>query len=123
MVAASATPSLIGIPRSELEAAFAAAGDKPFRARQVMRWLYERGELDWNAMTDLSLALRQRLAADYSLALPAVSSRLDSADGTRKWALDVGRGQLIEMVFIPEDRRGTLCVSSQVGCAMDCPFC
>ena len=115
--------NLVGLPRAELEAYFAECGEKPFRARQLMRWLYEHGELDWEAMSDLSMKLRERLAKEVSLDLPRVDTRQDSADGTVKWSLDVGQGQNIEMVFIPEDRRGTLCVSSQVGCAMDCPFC
>ncbi len=120
---ASARKNLIGLPRAELEAWFASFGEKPFRARQLMRWLYERSELRWEAMTNLSLPLRQRLEAEASLDLPTVGVRQQSSDGTVKWSLDVGRAQLIEMVFIPEERRGTLCVSSQVGCAMDCPFC
>lgn len=120
---ASARKNLIGLPRAELEAWFASFGEKPFRARQLMRWLYERSELRWEAMTDLSLPLRQCLAAEATLDLPTVGVRQQSSDGTVKWSLDVGRAQLIEMVFIPEERRGTLCVSSQVGCAMDCPFC
>ena len=120
---ASASKNLIGLPRAELEAWFASFGEKPFRARQLMRWLYERGELKWSSMTDLSLPLRQRLESEATLDLPIVGARQQSTDGTVKWSLDVGRGQLVEMVFIPEERRGTLCVSSQVGCAMDCPFC
>ncbi len=121
---ATASPqNLLGLPRQELEACFASLGEKPFRARQLMRWLYERGELDWDNMTDLSLALRERLATQVKLQLPQVHARQRSADGTVKWSLDVGRNQFVEMVFIPEERRGTLCVSSQVGCAMDCPFC
>ncbi len=115
--------NLIGIPRAELEDWCVTIGEKPFRARQLMRWIYERGELDWTAMTDLSLSLRQVLMASASLQLPTVETRAQSADGTVKWSLGVGEGQRIEMVFIPEERRGTLCVSSQVGCAMDCPFC
>jgi len=119
----SLAKNLVGLPRAELEAYFSSLGDKPFRARQLMRWLYQHGEVDWNAMTDLSLPLREKLAADSSLELPVVGERQDSVDGTVKWSLDVGLGQHVEMVFIPEERRGTLCVSSQVGCAMDCPFC
>ena len=88
-----------------------------------MRWLYERGVTDWDAMTDLSLSARSRLAELASLEVPAGADCQRSADGTVKWSLDVGNGQRIETVFIPEASRGTLCVSSQVGCAMDCPFC
>ncbi|MBT8422677.1 MAG: 23S rRNA (adenine(2503)-C(2))-methyltransferase RlmN [Gammaproteobacteria bacterium] len=125
MSTASGSPqlNLIGLPRTELEAYFAELGEKPFRARQLMRWLYERGEVDWAAMSDLSLTLREQLAGTVSLSIPVIDNRQDSVDGTVKWSLDVGKGQNVEMVFIPEDGRGTLCVSSQVGCAMDCPFC
>lgn len=115
--------NVLGLPRPELEAWFAEQGEKPFRARQLMRWLYERGELDTTAMTDLSATLRARLQQTATATLPALGSRQVSADGTIKWLLDVGRGQQVEMVYIPEPGRGTLCVSSQVGCAMDCPFC
>ncbi len=120
---ASGKKNLIGLPRQELEAYFISLDEKPFHARQLMRWLYQRGECDWEVMTDLSIGLRQKLAAESALDLPLVSKRQDSVDGTVKWSLDVGLGQFVEMVFIPEVRRGTLCVSSQVGCAMDCPFC
>jgi 23S rRNA (adenine2503-C2)-methyltransferase len=88
-----------------------------------MRWMYRRSELDLGEMTDLSLTLRTQLTGKISLDLPAIQSRQQSVDGTVKWLLDVGNGQSIETVFIPEDERGTLCVSSQVGCALDCPFC
>lgn len=115
--------NLLGMPRGDLEAFFTSMGEKPFRARQLMQWLYRRSVLDLNSMTDLSVALRERLGGDISFALPNVSSRQQSADGTVKWLLDVGNGQQVETVFIPEQGRGTLCVSSQVGCAMDCPFC
>ena len=115
--------NLLGLPRSDLENFFSELGEKPFRARQLMRWLYRRSILDLDAMTDLSVALRSSLAGQVQLTLPTVRSRQQSADGTVKWLIDVGRGQEIETVFIPEEARGTLCVSSQVGCAMDCPFC
>jgi 23S rRNA (adenine2503-C2)-methyltransferase len=116
-------PALLGMPRAELEALFADWGEKPFRARQLMRWLYGRAVTDPAAMTDFSANLRARLAAEADLALPTIDTVQESADGTTKWRLAVGHGQLIEMVFIPEEGRGTLCVSSQVGCAMDCSFC
>lgn len=113
----------IGLPRQDLEAAFAALGEKPFRARQVMRWIYGRGVLDPVAMTDLSGNLREALKAGADFSLPAIDAVQQSADGTTKWRLKAGAGQLIETVFIPEEGRGTLCVSSQVGCALDCAFC
>jgi 23S rRNA (adenine2503-C2)-methyltransferase len=109
--------------RNDLEAYFASLGEKPFHARQVMRWMYRRSVLDPSEMTDLSVSLRERLSAEIDVKLPDVTSRQQSEDGTVKWLINVGNGQEIETVFIPEDRRGTLCVSSQVGCAMDCPFC
>jgi len=115
--------NLLGLPRKELEGYFADMNEKPFRARQVMRWVYQNGVLDPEEMTDLSQKLRNTLANQVCFSLPTVSSMQRSADGTIKWAIGVGNGQDIETVFIPEKNRGTLCVSSQVGCAMDCPFC
>jgi 23S rRNA (adenine2503-C2)-methyltransferase len=113
----------IGLPRAELEQLFAGLGEKPFRARQLMRWIYGRGVLDPAAMTDLSGALRDTLTRRADFQLPAIDTVQESADGTTKWRLAAGAGQLIETVFIPEEGRGTLCVSSQVGCALDCSFC
>lgn len=115
--------NLLGLPRRELERFFAGIGEKPFRARQLMQWVYARGVLDPAQMTDLGLALRHELAVRSPLRLPDVLALQESADGTVKWRLDAGAGQAIETVFIPEPGRGTLCVSSQVGCAMDCSFC
>jgi 23S rRNA (adenine2503-C2)-methyltransferase len=113
----------LGLPRPELEQLFAGLGEKPFRARQLMRWMYGRGVLDPAAMTDLSVNLRETLARRAEFSLPAIDTVQESADGTTKWRLAVGAGQLVETVFIPEEGRGTLCVSSQVGCALDCSFC
>jgi 23S rRNA (adenine2503-C2)-methyltransferase len=115
--------NLLGMPRGALEAYFSAMGEKPFRARQLMRWMYRRSVLDIREMTDLSQSLRDHLDGKINLSLPMVRDRQESVDGTVKWLLDVGKGQDVEAVFIPEEGRGTLCVSSQVGCAMDCPFC
>lgn len=115
--------SLLGLPRGELEDWFVARGEAAFRARQLMRWLYHRGELRPVRMTDMTLSLRQSLADAAGLDLPQVLERQHSADGTRKWLLDAGGGQVVESVFIPERGRGSLCVSSQVGCAVNCPFC
>jgi 23S rRNA (adenine2503-C2)-methyltransferase len=115
--------NLLGLPRSELEQLFVSIGEKPFRARQLMKWIYARGVLDPAQMTDLGIALRHDLAARAPIRLPAITAVQESADGTVKWGLDAGAGQAIETVFIPEPGRGTLCVSSQVGCAMDCSFC
>ena len=106
-----------------LERHFAARGEKPFRARQVSRWLHQRFAGDVASMTDLAKSLRQSLASEDSIEGPVVIRDTTAADGTRKWLLDVGAGNAVEAVFIPEDDRGTLCVSSQAGCAMDCRFC
>jgi len=113
----------LGLPKGELEALFAGIGEKPFRARQLMRWMYGRGVLDPVQMTDLSVVLRERLATTGDFSLPEIHAAEESADGTRKWRIAAGDGQLVETVFIPEPDRGTLCVSSQVGCALDCSFC
>jgi 23S rRNA (adenine2503-C2)-methyltransferase len=115
--------ALIGLPEARLIELFESLGEKPYRARQVMRWIYDRHVLDFGAMTDLSAGLRRRLEATATLDLPPVLSHERSADGTRKWLLDVGAGQAVETVFIPEPNRGTLCISSQAGCALDCAFC
>jgi 23S rRNA (adenine2503-C2)-methyltransferase len=115
--------NLFGMPRGELEAMFSELGEKPFRARQVMRWIYGRSVYEPDQMTDLSLSLREQLAARVRFEMPDIQSREDATDGVIKWRLNSGNGQVIESVFIPEEGRGTLCVSSQVGCAMDCPFC
>jgi 23S rRNA (adenine2503-C2)-methyltransferase len=115
--------NLLGLPRAELERFFAGVGETPFRARLFMRWVYARGETDPARMTDMSLELRREIAIRAPLTLPAITAVQESADGTIKWRLDAGAGQAIETVYIPEPGRGTLCVSSQVGCAMDCSFC
>jgi 23S rRNA (adenine2503-C2)-methyltransferase len=115
--------SLLGLPAAELALFFENLGEKPYRARQIMRWLYQRHVTDYAEMTDLSAALRRELAELTTLALPPVLKREHSDDGTRKWLLDVGANQAIETVYIPEPARGTLCISSQAGCALDCAFC
>ncbi len=119
--------NLLGLTRSELEAFAISIGEKPFRARQLMKWLYKRSVADFGQMTDLAKEFRGRLAAVAEVRVPEVLLRQASADGTRKWLLSMdGSGdtsQAIEMVYIPEPGRGTLCISSQIGCAMDCSFC
>jgi 23S rRNA (adenine2503-C2)-methyltransferase len=102
---------------------FGEQGEKPFRAKQVFHWIHQRGVADFDAMTDLAKSLREKLKATAEVRPPAILSEQRSADGTVKWLFDVGVGNGIETVFIPEDDRGTLCVSSQVGCALDCKFC
>ena len=120
---ASGKLSLLGMPAPRLVEFFENLDEKPYRARQIMRWLYQRHETDFDAMTDLSAALRRQLTDMTTLALPPVLRREHSDDGTRKWLLDVGAGQAVETVYIPEPSRGTLCISSQAGCALDCAFC
>jgi len=102
---------------------FAEHGEKPFRAKQVFQWIHQRGVADFDAMTDLAKSLREKLKGIAEVKPPAILSEHRSADGTVKWLFDVGVGNGIETVYIPEDDRGTLCVSSQVGCALDCKFC
>jgi len=111
------------LPQRDLEAYFTEIGEKPYHARQVMQWLYHRGETEIDAMTDLSKSLRQQLIEAAVIELPKVISQHGSADGTIKWLFSSGSGQAVEAVFIPEPERGTLCISSQVGCALDCAFC
>ena len=105
-------------------AAFCAGmGEKPFRATQLFRWIHQRGEADFSAMTDLAKSLRDKLAVSAHIAAPALLSQYASVDGTIKWLFDVGGGDAVEAVFIPETDRGTLCISSQAGCAVGCRFC
>ena len=119
--------NLLGLTRTELEAFVANMGEKPFRARQLMKWLYKRHVADFDQMTDLAKSFRAKLVEVAEVAVPEITMTQVSADGTRKWLLAMntseGVKQGIEMVFIPEPGRGTLCISSQVGCAMDCTFC
>jgi 23S rRNA (adenine2503-C2)-methyltransferase len=100
-----------------------AIGEKPFRARQLLRWMHQCGESDFARMTDLAKPLREKLAQVAVIEAPRVMTESTAADGTRKWLLSVGAGNGIETVFIPETQRGTLCISSQVGCALECSFC
>ena len=123
MTHAGEKTDLLGLPREPLAAWFEARGEKPFRARQLIKWIHARGVTDFSQMTDLSKALRGRLAAEAELRFPRLVGGQVSADGTRKWALRVDADNVVETVFIPEERRGTLCISSQVGCALDCTFC
>jgi len=115
--------NLLGLSCDDLERFFATRGEKPFRARQVLQWIHQRGVGDFAAMTDLSKSLRASLEETAEVVPPQAVSRFDSADGTVKWLFASGSGQAVETVFIPESGRGTLCISSQVGCALDCSFC
>lgn len=98
-------------------------GEKPFRAKQLLRWIHQSGEADFAGMSNLAKVLREKLSATAVVRPPQVISEHISADGTRKWLMDVGAGNGIETVFIPESGRSTLCISSQVGCALECTFC
>jgi 23S rRNA (adenine2503-C2)-methyltransferase len=115
--------NLLGLPKADLEAFVDAMGSKPFRARQLMNWMYKRGESDIAAMTDLAKDFRAELLTHAEVAVPEIVKTQIASDGTRKWLLSGGNGQAYETVYIPEEDRGTLCISSQVGCALDCSFC
>jgi 23S rRNA (adenine2503-C2)-methyltransferase len=115
--------NLLGLPKADLEAFVGSLGSKPFRARQLMSWLYKRGESDIAAMTDLAKDFRAELVQRAEVKLPEIVKTQVASDGTRKWLLSGGNGQAFETVFIPEEDRGTLCISSQVGCVLDCSFC
>ena len=117
------TVNLLDFDADGLTAFFAEHGEKPFRARQLLRWMHRFGESDFAAMTDMAKSLREKLSQMAEIAPPALISDRLSDDGTRKFLFDVGNGNAIETVFIPEDDRGTLCVSTQAGCALDCAFC
>lgn len=114
---------LLDLDRPGFEALTAGWGFKPFHGRNLFRWVHKHGVADLDAMSDLSKALRERLAAETLIDLPRVALEKPSADGTIKWLFDLHDGQRIETVYIPEESRSTLCVSSQVGCALDCRFC
>jgi len=116
-------PNLIGLSRANLRTLFAELGEKPFRAEQILKWIHQRGVLDLDAMTDISKTLRERLKESTVISLPRVVQDFPSEDGSRKWIIEVASGSRVEMVFIPEAGRGTLCVSSQAGCSLDCSFC
>ncbi len=115
--------NLVGLEPEALAEFFDGLGEKSYRAQQIMGWLYRRGVLDFQDMTDIGLRLRQRLEQVATLTLPEVIRVEESTDGTRKWLLDIGAGQAVETVFIPEANRNTLCISSQAGCVLDCAFC
>jgi 23S rRNA (adenine2503-C2)-methyltransferase len=115
--------NLLGMSRAALQEFLVGLGEKPYRALQLMKWIYHQGVSDFSAMTDVGRELRERLAACAEIRPPEVAEEHISADGTRKWLIRVDGGSCVETVFIPEDGRGTLCVSSQVGCSLDCSFC
>lgn len=115
--------NLLGLDRTALAAEMEALGQKRFRADQLFSWIYLRGTTDFAAMTDISGALRETLAERFVIARPEIVTAQVSEDGTRKWLLRLAGGHEVETVFIPEPGRGTLCVSSQVGCTLACTFC
>ncbi len=115
--------NLLDLDRQSMEAYFTDMGEKPFRAAQVLKWIYQHGITDFSEMTTLSKALRKKLSNIAKIELPKIISEQISEDGTRKWLIQLDTNNSIETVFIPEKDRGTLCVSSQVGCALECSFC
>jgi 23S rRNA (adenine2503-C2)-methyltransferase len=115
--------NLLGLSVSKLGDFFEQLGERRFRATQMVKWIHQMGECDFDQMTNLSKSLREKLHESAEICLPEVVSCQDSTDGTRKWLIKVEGGSCIEMVYIPEKDRGTLCVSSQIGCALDCSFC
>lgn len=123
MQTTSSKINLLNLSRKEMEAFFAELGEKPFRASQVVKWIYQFGVDDFDAMSNLSKNLRAKLKEIAVIRVPKVITDQKSEDGTHKWVLEIDSGNHIETVFIPEQGRGTLCVSSQVGCALACSFC
>lgn len=119
----AAQPNLLDLDRADCEALMAARGFKAFHGRNLFKWIHKHGVLDVADMTDLPLRLRSALADGVNMELPRLAHTVPSADGTRKWIMELADGQRVETVFIPEDGRRTLCVSSQVGCALACAFC
>ncbi len=115
--------NLLGMDRTSLQNFFIARGQPPYRAVQLLKWIHNRGIIDFDLMTDISKQMRATLQADCVIQPPAVQSEHVASDGTRKWLIVIPGGGLIETVFIPEKKRGTLCISSQVGCALNCTFC
>ncbi len=115
--------NLVGLDRAGFRDFCAGLGERPFRALQLMRWVHQRGVADWGEMTDLAKVFRARLEGTAAIRAPRVIADHRAGDATRKWLFDVGAGDAVEAVFIPEARRGTLCISTQVGCAVNCRFC
>ena len=114
---------LIGLSKEELQSALVNIGEKPFRAKQLWQWLYYFGETDFAKMSNLSKELRQKLADNFTISRPKIVAEQLSVDKTRKWLLEFKDGQRVEMVYIPEEDRGAVCISTQVGCAVGCRFC
>ena len=119
----SSRVNLLGLTLRQMEQFFLDIGEKKFRARQVLKWIHHAGVTDIEQMTNIGKALREKLQKIAEVRPPEIVSQHDSSDGTRKWAIRVDGGGLVESVLIPEGSRATLCVSSQVGCSLDCSFC
>ena len=115
--------NLLDLDQSAMSAFFAERGEKPFRARQLLRWIHQQGETDFARMSDLAKPLRDKLAASARIDTPVIVGDTTAEDGTRKWLLKVDEANAVEAVSIPETNRGTLCISSQAGCVLDCAFC
>ena len=115
--------NLLDLDPAQLVAYCGELGEKPFRAKQLQRWIHQFGASDFDAMSDLAKSLREKLNTHAFIAAPSAISDHTSTDGTRKWLIDVGQGNAVETVFIPEENRGTLCISTQAGCAVNCRFC
>ncbi len=114
---------LTNLSKQELEAEIVKIGEKPFRAKQIWQWIYYRGVTSFDAMSNLSLTLRQKLQENYTITRPKIVTEQISVDKTHKWLLEFQDGERVEMVYIPEKDRGAVCISTQVGCAMGCRFC
>lgn len=114
---------LIGLSREDLLAEMTAMGEKPFRVKQIWHWLYNKGVTDFSKMSTLAKPLQARLAEKYFISRPQVITEKNSTDGTRKWLLRFADGKEVETVYIPEEDRGAVCLSTQVGCQMGCRFC
>lgn len=123
MIATTGKVNLLGLTQPQLESFFESIGEKRFRAGQVMKWIHHFGVDDFDAMSNLGKALREKLKACAEIRGPEIVSEDISSDGTRKWVVRVASGSCVETVYIPQGGRGTLCVSSQAGCALDCSFC
>jgi 23S rRNA (adenine2503-C2)-methyltransferase len=119
----ASTVNLLDLDAAGLVAYCDSLGEKPFRAKQLQRWIHQFGVDDFDGMTDLAKSLREKLKGRATLDMPAIVRDHVSTDGTRKWLIDVGNSNAVETVYIPEENRGTLCVSSQAGCAVNCRFC
>jgi 23S rRNA (adenine2503-C2)-methyltransferase len=119
----SSRPNLLGMSRSQLEAFMAEIGEKPFRAIQLHKWMHQQGVIDLDQMSNISLTLREKLKEIAEIRPPFIRESWQANDGCYKWIVEVESGSGVEMVYIPEAGRGTLCISSQAGCSLDCSFC